>query len=266
MKNVISNAPCTALVFGVACALLALAPADASSQTTCDLVLGLAVLADPGEVIDHKTDVSDGDCTTQMTVKVDKGDPVVTKVDFKIDRSCNSIGQAEITVISLEIFGSPPTISCNSDYDNPEDQTEVLETTSIADVPQLQELLLDAADATAMQFPSGNPTADLLVAKLTGAVAMCPCWTLADLNTFTQPDPSCFADLGPIPGLGVDSTLASLAGAPGEGATVKQFSTSSTGFFCRFGEPAKGGKQFLGLDVPEIEGCVALVDSACKAQ
>ena len=103
------------------CVLLALAPADASSQNACDLVLGLAELAATGEVIDHKTDLSDSDCTTQVTAKVDKGDPVVTKVDFKVDRSCDSSGQAQITVISLEISGEQPISSCNVAYDNPDD-------------------------------------------------------------------------------------------------------------------------------------------------
>ena len=149
-----------------ACALLALAPTNASSQTVCEFVLGLADLANPGEIIDHKTDITNGGCTTQVIVKVDKSDPVVTKVDFKIDQACELSGQAQITGITLEIDGSETT-SCNINYDNPADFMEVGEDTSIGDAPGFQQLLMDAADATAMQFPpGGDPTADALIAKL----------------------------------------------------------------------------------------------------
>ena len=154
---------------GAACTLLALAPVDASSQTVRVLGQSLVDLAGPGEVIYHKTDFSDSDCTTQVTAKVDKGDPVVTRVDFKIDRSCDSSGQAQITFICLEISA---IFSCNVDYDNPADLTEaeVGENTNIASVPELEDLLLDAADATDAQFPMlGNPTIDLLVEILTDA-------------------------------------------------------------------------------------------------
>ena len=153
-------------------ALLALLSADAWSQTTCDLVLSLADLAAPGELVDLKTDVSDSDCTTQVTVQVDNVTPGVTKVDFKIDRSCISTGQAQFTGIALEVAGSPPTTSCNIDYNNPLDPVTISEDTVIDDfVPELQQLIVDAADATAMQFPAGNPTADALVALLDGPPA-----------------------------------------------------------------------------------------------
>ena len=137
----------TRSLYGIvaACALLTLAPADASSQTACDLVKSLADLEFDGEVIDHKTDFSDSDCTTLVTAKVDKGDPVETKVDFKIDRICDSSGQAQITIIFLEISGDPPISSCDVVYDNPDDPTEVGEDTLIANVPEFQKLLLDAA-------------------------------------------------------------------------------------------------------------------------
>ena len=155
-----------------ACALLALSTADAWSQTTCDLVLGLAGLAAPGTLVDHKTDFSENDCTTQVTVQVDKVTPGVTKVDFKIDRSCIATGQVQFTGIALEVAGNPPTTSCNIDYDNPLDPVTISEDTVIDDfVPELQQLIVDAADATAMQFPAGNPTADALVALLDGPPA-----------------------------------------------------------------------------------------------
>ena len=66
---------------------------------------------------------------------------------------------------TLEI-SSPPVTSCNVDYDNPADPTEVGDDTLIADVPELQQLLRDAAQATALQFPAGDPTADALVVLL----------------------------------------------------------------------------------------------------
>lgn len=45
-------------IFG-ATLLLALVSANAWSQTSCELILSLANLAAPGEVVDHKTDTSD---------------------------------------------------------------------------------------------------------------------------------------------------------------------------------------------------------------
>ena len=151
-----------------ACALLALTSADAWSQTACDLVLSLADLAAPGEFIDHKTDIVVGDCTIQVEAKVDKSLPSVTKVDFKIDRSCSLSGQTQLTGIALDIPGDPPTSTCNIDYDNPADSTEVGEDTLITDVPEFQQLIEDAANATATQYPSGSSVADELVALLGG--------------------------------------------------------------------------------------------------
>ena len=152
-------------------ALLALASANVWSQTTCELVRSLTDLAATGEFIDLKTDFSDSDCTTQVTVKVDKVSPDVTKVDFKIDRTCSSTGQAQFLGIAIDVSGSPPITSCNVNYDNPADSTQVGEDTLIADVPAFQQLIVDAAEATAMQFPSGNTTADSLVSIL----KPCPC-------------------------------------------------------------------------------------------
>ena len=79
------------------------------------MILSLAELAEPGEVVDHKTDTSDDDCTIQVEAKVDKTSPDVTKVDFKIDRSCSLTGQAQFTGIALDIPGPPSTTSCNID-------------------------------------------------------------------------------------------------------------------------------------------------------
>ena len=63
------------------------------------------------------------------------------------------------------------------------------EDTNIADVPLLLQLLEDAANATALQFPSGNPTANLLVEKLTSVSekAPCPCWSSEELATLLDP-------------------------------------------------------------------------------
>ena len=80
-----------------ACVLLALASADAWSQTTCDLIISLADLANPGELVEHKTDISGSDCTTQVTAEIDKSTPGETKIEFKIDRTCISSGQAQLT-------------------------------------------------------------------------------------------------------------------------------------------------------------------------
>ena len=57
-------------------------------------------------------------------------------------------------------------------------------------VPELQQLIVDAADATAMQFPAGNPTADALVALLDGQPAtISPGSGLPGLTDFTITDP-----------------------------------------------------------------------------
>ena len=152
-----------------ACALLALVSADAWSRTTCDLVLSLADLAGPGELIEHKTDTSVRDCTIQLTTKVDKVSPDGTIVDFKIDRSCEFSGQTQLTGSAAIEIGSPPATNCNIVYDNPADMMKVGGDTLIADVPQLQQLILDAAQATAGQFLFSDPTAYLLVGKLTEA-------------------------------------------------------------------------------------------------
>ena len=161
MKTLLRSLPRAIAAF----ALLAFASADAWSQTTCDLVFSLADLAAPGEIIDHKTDVSDDDCTIQVNAKVEKVSADETKIELKIDRSCISTGQAQLTGIAIV---SPTTSSCDINYNNPADPSAVGENPVIAEVLQLQQLILDAATATALQFPS-DPTPILLVAKLTEA-------------------------------------------------------------------------------------------------
>ena len=178
-------------IFSIVAACALLGSTNAWSLTTCEFALNLANLADPGEVFDHKTDNTEdtggpkGFCTTQVTAKVDKSDPDVTKVDFKIDQSCES-GQAQITTISLKIDTNQPIFSCNVAYNNPDDTTEVVEDTPIDTVPLLEALFEDAADATATQFPPGpseDPLAQALVAALDAAPITCTCFGLNDLES-----------------------------------------------------------------------------------
>ena len=180
------------------CALFMLA-STGYGQTTCEFMFGLAELAASGTQVEHKTNFTgvSGDCTTQVVAKVDKTNPVQTKVDFKIDRSCTSSGQTQITGI-LVISANPVMISCNIDYDNPSDPTVVSDTTEIADVPALVELFQDAADATSQQFPPGtNPIADALVEEINDVIVTDPMQFIVPPGGIhpTDPLPNCTTTL-----------------------------------------------------------------------
>ena len=230
---------------------------DSYSKTACDFVLGLKSLALPGEVIDHKTDWTDMGCTTQVNVKVDRGDSAVTKVDFKIDQACDP-DQAQFTVISLEIAGEPPMTSCNVTYDNPLDPMAVVdEDTDLASVESLAMLIKAAADATADQFPEGEDLiADMLVADLDSALVSCPCWTRDELSQIAD------GGIDTCGATGVGSSMSGLDGGTGMDDRV----STALGFpsACFYQEQSPATARFLSSITPEEAGfCVQSIAAEC---
>ena len=73
-------------------------------------------------------------------------------MDFKIDRSCPGVGQAQFVGVTLGLAGD----ACSVSYDNPFDPNSVDGDTILADVPQLQQLFDDALAATFAQS-AGTP-------------------------------------------------------------------------------------------------------------
>ena len=175
----------TKRLLGFLCVSLSMLALPAAAQTTvCQMIQDVSDLVGPGQVIDHKTDFTESmgeisgvdQCTYQMTVKVDKSGAPLTKVDFKIDQSCDMSGQAQVVVISLDLNNDPV---CHVDYDNPLDPMVVGSDDVVANASVgFIDLILNAADATAI--PPTSMFASDLVGVLNAAAqptaAVCPCW------------------------------------------------------------------------------------------
>ena len=161
-----------------ACALLLFA-VPSQGQNICDALFSIADLANSGQKLELKVDITDpvSGCTIQVDVEIDKEDVTQEKLDFKIDRSCPE-GQAQLLGLTLDLSGAT---ACSIKYDNPGDPTIVNNNTDISTVPGLQQLFQDALDATEAQFP-GDPLALVLALIVEPPVPVCPC-DIADLPT-----------------------------------------------------------------------------------
>ncbi len=157
--------------------LLCVSSLEARAQTICDLLISFTDLASEEETVEHKTDYWDGTCQTQAVAKVKQAD--LTWVDLKIDRSCSDTGQVQITTAIEIVEGEEPT-GCHVDYDNPLAPFNVRSETAIADVPELKQLISDAAAATEEQFGDTNPLATAVQEKLLQSINSFP----ADLAGF----------------------------------------------------------------------------------
>ncbi len=184
-----------------ACALLLFA-APSQGQNICATLFDIAGLGMSGVTVEHKTDYTDPmtGCTTQMEVKIDMQDPSLTKLDFKIDRSCPGMGQVQFVGLALDLGGAT---ACHLSYDNPVDPVVIDDKTDISNVLGLKELFDDAVEATDAQG-AGDPLGILAVlappetgeCNVGGFIGMCSTFSECEAGSEFVPSSDCAAPEG----------------------------------------------------------------------
>ena len=162
--------PVSKLVITLACtgAMLTLASAPTLALTLQETLQSFSAIANAGEQTEFKADVSSGDCTLQVVVKVDKTDPTVTQSELKIDKSC-STGQMQLTGLFETSLGAA---GCTIDYDDPAYVGPTVGcSTDVRDTPLLVQLFEDAVAAIQQTSPA-NPTATFLADALSEATCL----------------------------------------------------------------------------------------------
>ena len=189
-------------------------------------------------------------------MNVDKVDPTVTKVNFKIDQSCLSTGiQTQLTGIVIGPPSlDPPLTSCSVNYDNPPDDSSEVGGTSIADVPGLSELIQAAADATMAQF-MGDPFADALVATLNG----CPCFIQGEVDEIV-PVGNCYFQCNYETIDPAGDLLTNIFGTTAP-LHVAQVIETGTGATCFYNDPVVTEPRFFSITVEQAQGCKQMIQN-----